>query len=130
VSAGLASFEIRVTNTGDVPVDNVQVTDAAAPDCARTGAANLGTIAPGQIVSYTCTQSDVMESFTNVATVSGEPPSGPPVTHTDVAGVVVVRLPVTGAGPRPVNRATPMGVFFLVAAGAGLGLRRLTGWRR
>jgi uncharacterized repeat protein (TIGR01451 family) len=136
---GTATFRITAINTGDVPLTNVQVTDAAAPGCARTGAANLGTLAPGQSVSYVCTQPAVTASFTNVATATGQPPSGPLVTATDDAEVTVTRLPATGARPTGVGPALggraaplagPLGLLFLGAAGAGLGLRRLTGWRR
>jgi uncharacterized repeat protein (TIGR01451 family) len=139
ITGEMATFRITVTNPGDVPLTAVQVTDAAAPDCTRTGATNLGTLAPGQSVSYLCTRSNVTASFTNVATATGQPPSGPPVTATDDAQVTVTRLPATGARPTGVGPALggraaplagPLGLLFLGAAGAGLGLRRLTGWRR
>jgi hypothetical protein len=136
---GTATFRITVINTGDVPLTAVQVTDAAVPGCARTGAANLGTLAPGQSVSYLCTQSNVTANFTNVATATGQPPSGPPVTATDDAEVTVARLPATGVGAAPTGRAPrgraaplagPLGVLLLATAGAGLSLWRLTGRRR
>jgi uncharacterized repeat protein (TIGR01451 family) len=136
---GTATFRITVINTGDVPLTAVQVTDAAAPGCARTGAANLGALAPGQSVSYVCTQPNVTASFTNVATATGQPPSGPPVTATDDAEVVAARLPATGARPAPAGQAPggraaplagPFGALLLVAAGGGLSLWRLTSRRR
>ena len=62
-----ATFKITVTNTGDVALTNVTVTDALSPNCNRT----IGTLAPGASTSYTCTRPDVRASFSNVAVVAG-----------------------------------------------------------
>jgi uncharacterized repeat protein (TIGR01451 family) len=62
-----ATFKITVTNTGDVALTNVTVTDALSPNCNRT----IGTLAPGASTSYTCTRPDVTASFNNVAVVTG-----------------------------------------------------------
>jgi uncharacterized repeat protein (TIGR01451 family) len=62
-----ATFTITVTNTGDVALTNVTVTDAQSPNCNRT----IGTLAPGASSSYTCTRANVTSSFTNVAVASG-----------------------------------------------------------
>jgi uncharacterized repeat protein (TIGR01451 family) len=62
-----ATFKITVTNTGDVALTNVTVTDALSPNCNRT----IGTLAPGASTSYTCTRPDVRSSFNNVAVVTG-----------------------------------------------------------
>jgi len=62
-----AAFTIAVTNTGDVPLSNVRVTDASAPDCDRL----LADLAVGANASYTCTAARVMADFTNRATVTG-----------------------------------------------------------
>jgi uncharacterized repeat protein (TIGR01451 family) len=80
------SYAFSVTNTGNVTLSNVAVTD---PLVTVTGGP-LATLAPGATntttftASYTLTQSDINAgSFTNTATVSGNPPSGPPVNDTD-----------------------------------------------
>jgi uncharacterized repeat protein (TIGR01451 family) len=66
-SGGTATFTITVTNTGDIALTNVKVTDALSPNCNRT----IGTLAPGASTSYTCTRANVTASFTNVAVASG-----------------------------------------------------------
>jgi uncharacterized repeat protein (TIGR01451 family) len=81
-SGGTATFTITVTNTGDVALTNVAVTDAASPNCNRT----IGTLAPGASTSYTCTRSNVTASFTNVAVVTGHA-GGTTVTAQDTAPV-------------------------------------------
>ena len=65
---GTATFTITVTNTGDVALTDVKVTDALSPNCNRT----IGTIAPGAAVTYTCTRPNVTASFNNVAVATGK----------------------------------------------------------
>jgi uncharacterized repeat protein (TIGR01451 family) len=80
---GTATFHITVTNTGDVTLSNVTVTDPLSTDCSRT----LGTLAAGQSKSYSCTKSGVTAGFTNVATATGKPPTGAAVKASDHANV-------------------------------------------
>jgi uncharacterized repeat protein (TIGR01451 family) len=76
------AFTYQVTNTGNVTLTRVTVTDSKIPGpipCAAT------TLAPGQTTTchatYTITQADVDAGHaTNVATATGHPPTGPPVT--------------------------------------------------
>jgi uncharacterized repeat protein (TIGR01451 family)/LPXTG-motif cell wall-anchored protein len=86
------TFEITVTNTGNVTLSEVIVEDVLSPDCDRTFG---GILVPGETVTYECTVEDVMEGFTNVATTRGLPPQTgdepePPVTDEDDAVVVVI----------------------------------------
>lgn len=67
------TFTIAITNSGDVELTNVTVTDPLAPGCA----AALGTLAAGASTSYDCTQSNVASDFNNVATVTGDYDVGP-----------------------------------------------------
>jgi uncharacterized repeat protein (TIGR01451 family) len=80
---GTATFVITVTNTGDVTLKDVTVTDPLSPDCNR----DLGTMAAGAKKSYTCTQPNVTKDFTNVANVVGTSPTGKKVTDKDTAPV-------------------------------------------
>ncbi len=82
---GTASFTITVTNTGDVTLTDVTVSDPSSPNCDR----NLGTLTAGQSKNYTCTRKNVNANFENVANVTGKPPTGAPVTATDNANVKV-----------------------------------------
>ena len=99
-SGGTVTFSIVVTNTGQVALTNVRVQDALAPECARTSAQlpGLAAMAPGASVTYTCTQANVTQSLTNVATVAATPPSGADVTATDSAQVTVAPL---APAPKP-----------------------------
>jgi uncharacterized repeat protein (TIGR01451 family) len=81
-----ATFEITVTNTGDVDLENVEVTDALAPDCDNS----IGSLASGASVTYSCTLTNVTSDLTNTAEASGTPPVGPPVTDSDDADVNVI----------------------------------------
>jgi hypothetical protein len=88
------TYTYTVVSTGNVTLHGVTLTDnrlghVSCPDTA---------LAPGQ--SMTCqavkvtTKADVAEGqFSNVATVTGDPPSGPPVTDADTATVTAIRHP-------------------------------------
>ena len=72
-SGSTATFTIVVTNTGDVTLTNVNVTDQLSPDCAKTSAniSALASMAPGASVTYNCSLGNVTAGFTNVATATG-----------------------------------------------------------
>ncbi|MFN8453778.1 MAG: hypothetical protein U0401_03755 [Anaerolineae bacterium] len=84
-SGDTVTFTITVSNTGDVDLTGVVVGDTLAPTCGR----NIGTLTTGAITSYTCSLANVTADFTNTAVVTGTPPAGSVVTHTDTAQVDV-----------------------------------------
>jgi uncharacterized repeat protein (TIGR01451 family) len=90
-SGATANFVIVVTNTGNVTLTNVNVTDPLSPDCSKTSAqiSALASMAPGAGITYNCSLQNVSASFTNVATATGTPPSGANVTASDSAPVTV-----------------------------------------
>jgi uncharacterized repeat protein (TIGR01451 family) len=93
VAGASASFSITVTNTGNVTLSNVVVTDPLAPLCNRT----IGTMAPGATTTYTCLSGPVTTGFVNVATATGTPtPGGGTVTDNDDA---VVSTPTAQIAP-------------------------------
>jgi hypothetical protein len=83
-------YEIQVTNTGSDPL-TLSLSDAlcdsgtAQGPTVISGTLNGDVLAPGGKAQYTCShrllKSD-SATFTNVATVTGTPPSGPPVHGT------------------------------------------------
>jgi uncharacterized repeat protein (TIGR01451 family) len=91
-----ATFTITVTNTGDVALTNVTVTDAQSPNCNRT----IGTLAPGASTSYTCTRANVTSSFTNVAVASGTA-GGTTVKAQDTAPVTAKAKPFVPPKVKP-----------------------------
>ena len=80
-----AVFTITVTNTGNVTLSNVEVTDPLAPNCNNV----IGNLEVGESVSYDCTVV-VTDDFTNIAFVDGEGPQGQPVNDDDPSDVIVI----------------------------------------
>jgi uncharacterized repeat protein (TIGR01451 family) len=97
-----ATFTITVLNTGDVALTDVVVTDALSPNCNKT----IGTLAPGQSVSYKCTRPNVQSSFTNVAVVTGKA-GGTTVTDQDTAPVTAKAPFVPKVVPKVVSHKKP-----------------------
>ncbi len=117
-SGDTATFRITVTNTGNITLAPVRVSDAIAPACDRLIAA----IEPGESTSYTCTLGNVTTRLTNVAQVSGQGvdpegmPVGDPVTNDDDASVTVnEELALTGVELAPLLKtAGALGLAGLV----------------
>lgn len=85
-SNSTVTFTIAITNTGDVTLTDVSVSDPLVGNCDR-GYAEL---AATDSRSYTCALNDVTDDFTNAATVSGVSPLGDVVSDTDTASVHVI----------------------------------------
>ena len=81
-------FTIVVTNTGDVALSNVAVSDDLVPGCART----IGDLALSESIEYSCTATNVTSAFTNQACVSGTS-NGTQVTDCDNSSVTVPTMP-------------------------------------
>jgi hypothetical protein len=83
-------YEIQVSNTGNVPLtlslsDPLCDTGSIHGPVAVSGKLNGDVLSPGAQAQYTCSHRLVQSdpgSFTNTATVTGTPPSGPPVHGT------------------------------------------------
>ena len=87
-----ATFTITVTNTGNVPLTDVTVSDPTVPDCDRA----IGDLAVGQSVTYACTVDEVLAPIHNVATVTGEDPGGGGESDEDDATVEPIPPAVLG----------------------------------
>lgn len=97
---GTATFHIRVTNIGEVDLENVVVTDELAPGCARDVSTTdltsspVGVLVVGQSVDYSCQRTGVTESFDNIAVVTGDPVTGgAEVTDEDDSAVTLAGTP-------------------------------------
>ena len=91
VSGGSAVFTLTVDNSGDVDLTSVVVSD---PQCTTltgpTGDTNTNNVLETtETWSYTCTVTNVTSGFTNTATVTATPPTGPNVSDSDTADVTV-----------------------------------------
>ncbi|MFZ0547617.1 MAG: hypothetical protein WAM60_19375 [Candidatus Promineifilaceae bacterium] len=100
VMNGNANFTITVTNTGDVDLVNVNVSDPQVSDCDNA----IGTLSVGASNSYSCVDTGVTASYTNVATVTTELPipsdgAGPSASASAVVNVVPpTSVSLTGFG--------------------------------
>jgi uncharacterized repeat protein (TIGR01451 family) len=90
------AFRYTVTNTGNVPLHDITVSDDKI-----TGPVGCpGTVLdPGDSMTchatYVTTATDVTVGYvTNVATVTGRPPTGPALTDRDEESVTLIALPV------------------------------------
>ncbi len=82
-------FEVVVTNTGDVDLFDITVTDAAAPSCDRF----IGSLPVGVSMSYYCSISPAPAAGTsdvNTVDATAYDPGGSPLTATDDAPYEVV----------------------------------------
>ena len=83
-AGGTATFKITVTNTGDVTLSDVTVSD---PHSRPTAARAWARWPPASSKSYGCSKQDVTADFVNVATATGKPPTGSDVKASDHASV-------------------------------------------
>jgi hypothetical protein len=86
-SGSPAVWKITVTDSGNTNLTGITITDALAPACA--GTTTPSSLKAGGTVVVTCQTPDVTKGFTNVAKVTGAPPSGASVTATGSATVTV-----------------------------------------
>ena len=82
------TWTYKVTNTGNVTLTGVAVTDD------KVGAiCTIGTLAAGATASCTKTGLAVAGQYTNTGTVTGTPPTGPPVTASNIDHYFAALLP-------------------------------------
>jgi len=81
-----AELTVAVTNTGDIRLEKVRVSNTSAPDCAQS----IGTMEPNQTFSYTCEVASVTAAITSRATVIGAPVNNPLVVATASVTVDIV----------------------------------------
>ncbi|MBK9159080.1 MAG: SdrD B-like domain-containing protein [Propionibacteriaceae bacterium] len=101
-----ATYRIVVTNTGQLTLKPVTVTDPLAPGCNLT----VASLAGGESARTSCTVTNVTKNFVNVVTATGQPvdaagrPVLSPVTASSEASVAIpsAKLAYTGFDALPV----------------------------
>lgn len=78
-------YKITVTNKGTGTLTNIPVADSLVPGCDFT----IASLAAGASASNTCSTTAAVGTTVNVASASVTPPSGPALTASDPAGIVV-----------------------------------------
>jgi uncharacterized repeat protein (TIGR01451 family) len=120
-----ASFTMAVNNTGTVDLSNIVIQD---PQCTTisgpTGDNGDAILQTTETWTYTCDTTNVTSPFTNVVTVTGTPPSGPNVTDSASADVLVV-TPVPTLGR--LQLVVFAGLLFSIGALHLMRRRRLQG---
>jgi uncharacterized repeat protein (TIGR01451 family) len=89
-AGGTAHFRIIVTNTGNVTLHNVTVTDPRSPGCNHS----LGVMRRGASKTYTCSRADVRAPYTNIAFVVGASRKGVKVRDSDAAQLNIKTKPI------------------------------------
>lgn len=101
-----AVFEVSITNSGAVAFQTVTASNATIADCNRN---DLGALAPGESLSFTCSAQNVVESFLNEIQVNGTT-DATTVSHTSNSFVKVLkpelRITKTPKSQTVVNGAT------------------------
>jgi len=86
------TWTIAVTNTGNVPLSDVAITDALVASCDLT----IGDLAVAASTTQTCTSTHTPDSlgwtFTNVAVATGVGPDGTTVTADDNAALAPIEV--------------------------------------
>jgi uncharacterized repeat protein (TIGR01451 family)/fimbrial isopeptide formation D2 family protein len=78
-------YKITVTNKGTGTLTNIPVTDSLVPGCDFT----VASLATGASASNTCSSVAAVGTTVNTASATVTPPTGPTLTPSDPAGIVV-----------------------------------------
>ncbi len=103
VSGDTATFDITVTNTGNLPLRNLVISDPLVPACERT----IAVLPPGGTESYTCAiTADV--GFNNEICVDATG-AGIPVNDCDTSEVEVINIDIRKQAEGPDSQTVPSG---------------------
>jgi hypothetical protein len=99
-----ARWTIKVTNTGNVKLHDVTVTDPKAPKCDKTFS---GIFDVGESRTYTCFRPNTTEPYINTANVVGTSPTNEKVRDSDTAEVKVQPIKPRPIKPKPIKPKPP-----------------------
>ncbi|MEV6619370.1 hypothetical protein AB0M83_00870 [Amycolatopsis sp. NPDC051106] len=111
-----ATFAIKVTNTGDIGLSGLRVTDPKAPSCALAGA-----LAPGESRTTTCTAKAPIADGVNTASAAATDELGKEVTATAdaPAPTIAPAVEVTKTADPPVIHAGDAVTFSVAVKNTG-----------
>jgi uncharacterized repeat protein (TIGR01451 family) len=121
---GIVTFTITVSNTGDVDLSNVNVSDPLVPVCDNA----IGALAISATVSYNCTDKPTA-SYTNVVTVTSQLATGAPGPTATASAAVTYTSPTSVSLSEFGEDATTFAPVLFVAIlavviGVGYAIRR------
>ena len=93
LKGGTATFFLDVTNTGDANLSKISVSDvlcSATPTLVSGDNNTDGKLNSGETWTYSCSRANVVEDFTNLATVTFADETGNQLTRSDTAAVDVI----------------------------------------
>lgn len=93
LKGGTATFYLDITNTGDADLTKVTVSDvlcSAAPTLTSGDNNNDNKLNPSETWTYSCVRNNVVEDFTNFASITFADETGNQLTRTDTATVDVI----------------------------------------
>lgn len=111
------TFAVAVTNPGGIAASGVQVANEAFPACAKP----LGTLTPGQTVTYECTGPAPADDFTNTVKATGTSALGDALDGAATAAVDIVHpsLGMTKTADKPAYRAGDTATFTIKVTNTG-----------
>lgn len=119
------AFTVIVTNTGNVALENVKVTNQTVADCAM----QIGSMVPGQVFTYGCELTDIYTTTVSKVTAIGSAENLPLViasaeVQVDVVSAVlsIVQEPVQGQ-PRRGDKVTMTYSYTNSGTGAAVGVQ-------
>lgn len=118
------TWTVTVTNTGDVDLANVVVTDPIATGCQT--AATPASLGVGASIALTCATQNVTQPVTNTATVTATDPQGTPLAPTSATATVTVAIPPVTVATPPVVPPAPPVVDVPAPSGGTIGVPQTT----
>jgi uncharacterized repeat protein (TIGR01451 family) len=118
-AGGTATFTVSVTNTGGGYLRAIQLSDPAAPSCAKPSSADADTLyfmAPNVTVTYSCTISGISSSLTNTISATADNGAGTILVQTATASVTVSAPTPPATQPRSTSSTATSSVTLAITS--------------